>query len=210
MLLRSPTRQLHRTCVCDILRNTSRRSSTGERAVDMTFVTHSTGELTDGADGCKMGWTLHPAVVLLRGLGREQWQWGGSHGSLWERYRVGINTGAFRRLGDPDCCPCSLWLLARQPPLLWGEGTISWATPHTTQTLPLDLTIFALAVLEEKSLGGESISVLNRPPTSTVPAIPQEEQKKANAEKAKEDMAFVFPWPDNAQDFDKETRSLPV
>ena len=142
MLLRSPTRQLHRTCVCDILKNTSRRSSTSERAVDMTFVTHSTGELTDGADGCKMSWTLHPAVVLLRGLGREQWQWGGSHGSLWERYRVGINTGAFRGWeiqtvvpAPYGCWPGSLLFSEVKGPYLELPHTPHRHYPSTSQSL---------------------------------------------------------------------------
>ena len=72
MLLRSPTRQLHRTCVYDILKNTFRRSSTGERAVDMTFITLQES-LPMVADCWKTDRSLHPTVVLLTDIEREQW-----------------------------------------------------------------------------------------------------------------------------------------
>ena len=50
-------------------------------------------------DQCERDHTPPPALVLLIGLGREQWQQGGSCGSVCKCYKVVINTRALRRLG---------------------------------------------------------------------------------------------------------------
>lgn len=138
-------------------------------AMNMPFITHFTGKWVE--EGAALGRELQWSVKMLQGC---------------DKRRV------LEKAGTPDtnCFLCSLWLLVRQPPVLWGKGVMSWATLHTTPALLLHVTVFTLVLLDREPLGGESIGTL-QPYANTLKG------EEVRAEKAKEDMDTTY-FPKNS------------